>query len=87
VEVQDLLVEQQLEDLVDQAVVELHLMELEELQHLDKVMRVDREQDQDQRVVLLLRVVEEVQVQLEIMEMGLLDLIMQELEMVEQVQM
>jgi hypothetical protein len=87
VEVQDLLVEQQLEDLVDQAVVGLHLMELEELQHLDKVMRVDREQDQDQRVVLLLRVVEEVQVQLEIMEMGLLDLIMQELEMVEQVQM
>jgi hypothetical protein len=62
-------------------------MALEELQHQDKVMQVGQEQDRDQQVVLLLRVVEEVQVQLEITEMDLLDLIMQELEVVEQVQM
>jgi hypothetical protein len=87
VEVEDLLAEQQLEDQVDQEEVELHLMALEELQHQDKVMQVGQEQDRDQQVVLLLRVVEEVQVQLEITEMDLLDLIMQELEVVEQVQM
>jgi hypothetical protein len=85
VELEVLLAEQQQEDLVDQEEVELHLMVLEELQHLDKVMQADQEQDQDQQVVMLLRVVEEVQVQLEIMEMDLLDLIMQDLEMVEQV--
>jgi len=87
VELEVLLVEQQLEDLEDREVEELHLMVLEELQHQDKVMRVDQEQDQDQQVVMLLRVAEEVQVQLEKTEMDLLDLIMQELEVVEQVQM
>jgi hypothetical protein len=86
VEVEDQLAEQQLEDLEDQVVVELHLMVLEELQHQDKVMQVDQEQDQDQQVVLLMQVEEGVQVQLEIMEMDLLDLTMQDLEMVEQVQ-